>query len=92
MRATNRRAALPFSTPADRGPLLSPEQVARLLGAHEENGKLVDPSTAWVRRKVHGKLRLGQRIVRWHEYDVRDWIDGHHANPSGALTAVNTSR
>lgn len=83
MRAASRRAALTFAAPADRGPLLGPAQVAAMIGG---------VSPAWVRRTVPGKLRLGQRTVRWHEYDVRDWIDGHEGNKSGAFTAVNTPR
>ena len=65
---TDRRAALliqPPTPPPDRGPLLTPEQVAQLVGA-------VSPS--WVRRTVPGKLRLGQRTVRWYRDDVLRWL------------------
>ena len=53
----------PLEPPPDRGRLLTPDEVARMLGAHEEmrtdkEGKeivvLVDPSPAWVRGS-HGK-------------------------------------
>lgn len=61
------RAVLPFcEPPRDRGPLLTPEGVADLIGGVTE---------AWVRRNVPGKLRLGQRTVRWYRQDVLDWIE-----------------
>lgn len=74
MRATSRRAALSFPPPADRGPLLGPAQVAAMIGG---------VSAAWVRRRVPGKITLGQRTVRWYDHDVRNWIDGHHPSKSG---------
>ena len=49
-----------------RGPLLTPQAVADLIGGVSE---------AWVRRNVPGKLRLGQRTVRWYPQDVLDWIE-----------------
>ena len=59
-------AALPFPpAPPDRGRLLTPDQVAELVGS---------VSPAWVRRTVPGKIVLGQRTVRWYEDDVRRWI------------------
>jgi len=61
-----RRALVPLAPPPDRGPLLSPEQVATLIGG-------VTP--AWVRRVVPCKVRLGQRTVRWYEGDVRTWLE-----------------
>ena len=61
-----RRTALALAPPPDRGPLLSPEQVAELIGG---------VSAAWVRRVVPGKLRLGQRTCRWYERDVRTWLE-----------------
>ncbi len=68
---TARRSALPFpppTPPVDRGPLLTPEQVAELVGR---------VSPAWVRRIVPGKLHLGQRTVRWYRDDVLRWIASH---------------
>jgi predicted DNA-binding transcriptional regulator AlpA len=63
---TPRPAALrALAPPVDRGPLLSPEQVAELIGG-------VEPE--WVRRNVPGKLALGQRTVRWYRDDVLTWI------------------
>jgi predicted DNA-binding transcriptional regulator AlpA len=60
------RSALAFPEPArERGPLLTPEAVAELIGG---------VSPAWVRRNVPGKLHLGQRTVRWYRRDVLDWI------------------
>jgi len=59
---------LPLQSAPDRGPLLTPDQVATLIGA---------VSPAWVRRIVPFKLRLGQRTVRWYERDVRSWIETH---------------
>jgi predicted DNA-binding transcriptional regulator AlpA len=62
------RSALPFRAPTpppDRGPLLTPEQVADLVGG---------VSAAWIRRTVPGKLVLGQRTVRWYRDDVLRWI------------------
>jgi predicted DNA-binding transcriptional regulator AlpA len=32
---------------------------------------------AWVRRTIPGKLRLGQRTVRWYRDDVLAWLAGH---------------
>jgi predicted DNA-binding transcriptional regulator AlpA len=61
------RGVLPFpEPPLERGPLLTPEAVAELIGG---------VSPAWVRRNVPGKLRLGQRTVRWYRRDVQDWIE-----------------
>lgn len=63
------RAVLPFrEPPRERGPLLTPEAVAELIGG---------VSPAWVRRRVAGKLHLGQRTVRWYRQDVLDWIETH---------------
>jgi len=49
------------------------------LGAHEEDGELVDPSPAWVRRNVPGKRVLGQRTIRWYEGEVNAWIESRPA-------------
>ncbi len=62
------RRPAPPEPPPDRGPLLTPEQVAQLVGG---------VSTAWVRRAVPGKLRLGQRTVRWYQGDVLAWLAAH---------------
>jgi predicted DNA-binding transcriptional regulator AlpA len=51
--------------PVDRGRLLTPAQVAALIGG---------VSAAWVRRTVPGKIRLGHSTVRYYEHDVRAWI------------------
>ncbi len=61
------RRILPFRTASQaRGPLLTPQAVADLIGGVTE---------AWVRRNVPAKLRLGQRTVRWYQQDVLDWIE-----------------
>jgi predicted DNA-binding transcriptional regulator AlpA len=61
------RGVLPFRDASQaRGPLLTPQAVADLIGGVSE---------AWVRRNVPGKLRLGQRTVRWYRQDVLDWIE-----------------
>ena len=61
------RAVLRFGDPSQaRGPLLNPQAVADLIGGVSE---------AWVRRNVPGKLRLGQRTVRWYRQDVLQWIE-----------------
>lgn len=52
--------------PPDRGALLTPEEVAALIGG--------DVSTAWCRAHVPQKIRLGHRTVRWYEHDVRNWL------------------
>lgn len=68
MKRRSASPALPFVAPAapqDRGPLLTPEAVAALLGR----------PPAWVRRHVPGKLQLGRRTVRWYESDVWAWIE-----------------
>ncbi len=53
------------AAPPDRGPLLTPEQVAALIGG---------VSPAWVRRCVPNKVDLGQRTKRWHRDDVLAWL------------------
>jgi predicted DNA-binding transcriptional regulator AlpA len=71
-----RRAALPFQPPKpppDRGPLLTAEQVAAVIGG---------VSPAWVRRSVPGKLVLGHRTVRWYESEVLRWLAGRQM-PAG---------
>ena len=61
------RGVLPFRDASQaRGPLLTPQAVADLIGGVSE---------AWVKRNVPGKLRLGQRTVRWYRQDVLDWIE-----------------
>ena len=59
-------SVMPLREFPDRGPLLTPEAVAELIGG-------VTP--AWVRRTVPGKLQLGQRTVRWYKGDVMDWVE-----------------
>jgi predicted DNA-binding transcriptional regulator AlpA len=61
----------------DRGPLLSPEQVAELIGG---------VSAAWVRRTVPGKIPLGQRTVRWYRDDVLGWIAARAVSSPGTPT------
>jgi hypothetical protein len=53
--------------PADRGPLLTPTQVAELIGG---------VSAKWVLRHVPGKLALGQKTKRWYRGDVLRWLEG----------------
>lgn len=57
---------LPLSPPADREPLLTPEQVAELLGG---------VTTAWVRRNVPFKVMLGHCTPRWYRGDVLRWVE-----------------
>lgn len=64
------RVVRPLELPADRGRLLTAEAIVALIGGI---------SPAWVRRHVPGKLRLGQRTVRWYEGDVLAWIASRHA-------------
>lgn len=52
--------------PPDRGPLLTAQQVAKIVGG---------VSTAWVKRTVPVKVRLGHSTVRWYESDVRAWLE-----------------
>jgi len=66
-----------LAPPVDRGPLLSPEQVAELIGG---------VSAAWVRRTVPGKLRLGQRTMRWYRADVLGWIAAQAVHSPGTPT------
>jgi len=62
-----RRGVLAFRDPSPaRGPLLTSQAVADLISGVTD---------AWVRRNVPGKLRLGQRTVRWYQQDVLDWIE-----------------
>lgn len=53
--------------PPDRGRLLTPEQVAALIGG--------EVSESWVRRHVPHKIRLGHSTCRWYENDVRGWLE-----------------
>lgn len=96
MVSASSRAVLSIAAPVDRGPLLTPEQVARMLGAHEAQvsrtkkikGKrrrvvvtdLVEPTPAWVRRVVPGKLTLGRKTIRWRERDVLNWLEERRAS------------
>jgi predicted DNA-binding transcriptional regulator AlpA len=56
--------------PPDRGPLLTAQEVAEMIG---------DVSPSWVRRNVPHPVRLGHSTVRWHRYDVREWIESRRA-------------
>jgi predicted DNA-binding transcriptional regulator AlpA len=77
-RVTPRPAVLrAVAPPADRGPLLSPAQVAELIGG---------VSPAWVRRTVPGKLKLGQRTMRWYRDDVLGWIAARAVSSAGQPT------
>ena len=62
-------------TPPDRGPLLTPEHVAVLIGG---------VSPAWVRRCVPHKVDLGQRTKRWYRDDVLAWLETHRTATSDA--------
>jgi predicted DNA-binding transcriptional regulator AlpA len=56
--------------PPIRGRLLTPEEVAQLVGS---------VSPAWVRRTVPHKLTLGHSTVRWYESDVLTWLEGQRS-------------
>jgi predicted DNA-binding transcriptional regulator AlpA len=60
----------PSPAPPDRGALLTPAQVASIVGGVSE---------AWVRRTVPHKLALGHSTVRWYERDVRAWLEHSRA-------------
>ena len=53
--------------PPDRGRLLTPKEVAELVGG--------SCSEAWVRRNVPHKITLGHSTVRWYESDVLSWLE-----------------
>ena len=59
------------ATPANRGPLMFPEDVRTSVF----QGKV---SNWWVRRNVAPtkKIRLGHSTVAWYEADVYEWLDG----------------
>ena len=57
----------PLAPPPNRGPLLTPGQVAEMIGGL---------SPAWVRRNVPHKVTLGHSTVRWFEADVQSWVEG----------------
>ncbi len=59
------RPSGPLEPPPDRGRLLTPAQVAEVIGG---------VSPAWVRRNVPNKIALGHSTIRWYELDVRVWI------------------
>lgn len=64
------RALLPFRTPPpDRGRLLSPLEVSRLIGR----------SPDWCKANLPYKVRLGHRSVGWFELDVRAWLETRRA-------------
>ena len=67
----------PLDPPPDRGRLLTPAQVADLLGG---------VTAAWVRRHVPGKLVLGHSTVRWYEGEVRAWLESRRT--SGSIEPV----
>ena len=56
----------PVAPPPDRGRLLTPAEVAELIGG---------VSPAWVRRNVPYKVPLGHSTVRWFEDDVLSWLE-----------------
>ncbi len=56
----------PVAPPTDRGRLLTPAEVASLIGGR---------SDSWVRRNVPHKLKLGHSTVRWYEDDVLSWLE-----------------
>ena len=60
------RVVADHAPPPDRGPLLTAEQVAELIGGI---------SPAWVRRNVPHKIPLAYNTIRWYESDVKAWID-----------------
>lgn len=59
----------PVPLPPDRGRLLTPQDVAAIVGKPPE----------WCRRNVPHKVRLGHSTVRWWEYDVRAWLEEQRA-------------
>lgn len=64
-----RALALLPTVPPDRGRLLTPVQVAQIVGR----------SPAWVRANVPNKITLGHRSVFWYELDVKAWVEAHRA-------------
>jgi predicted DNA-binding transcriptional regulator AlpA len=71
-------SALSFPTagpPPNRGRLLTPAQVAEMIGSVSE---------AWVRRNVPHKVRLGHSTVRWWEDDIRRWLETCREGPTSA--------
>jgi len=60
------RPVLALKPPPDRGLLLTPEQVAQLIGG---------VSAAWVRRNVRPKMRIGHSTVRYFASDVQAWLE-----------------
>jgi predicted DNA-binding transcriptional regulator AlpA len=59
------RPSGPLEPPPNRGRLLTPVQVAELVGG---------VSAAWVRRNVPNKVTLGHSTIRYYEMDVWVWI------------------
>lgn len=60
----------PVEPPPNRGQLLTPAEVAELVGGVSE---------AWVRKYVPHRVALGHRTVRWYEADVRAWLESRRA-------------
>lgn len=68
-----------LTPPPDRGPLMTPLEVA--VDPELFNGK-VKPS--WVRRNVRPIVRLGHSTVMLYREDVRRWIEGRRTSDEGA--------
>ena len=61
-----RALELSVAPPPDHGRLLTPAEVAELIGG---------VSDAWVRRNVPHKVELGHSTVRWFKDDVLSWLE-----------------
>ena len=58
--------------PANRGPLLTDVEVAKLLRLDNPERESV---RKWVRQHVPKKKRIGHNTVRWFERDVLEWVE-----------------
>lgn len=56
--------------PPDRGPLMTPDEIAQDPDLFR--GKV---SAQWVRRNVRPKIRLGHSTVMIYKRDAYDWIE-----------------
>lgn len=73
------REEIPIWTNRKKQPTLPPNP--RLLTADEVAEQIFHGtvSSAWIRRTVPGKLRLGYTTVRWWKHEVLAWVDSQRA-------------
>lgn len=69
--SVSRPSTVAVEPPKDRGPLLTPAEVAKLLNLENPDGP---HARRWVREHVPHVRKIGQRTLRWFKQDVLDWV------------------